>query len=155
MKKLSADQIKSGILLGKPEQVTVQVLVNGEESEFTTYIKPFNYQSAVANMKAYGENKEALAGILASCITDEYGVPTFTEDEVRLHFSQALVDIIWVKIVEINVMGKQTLKSTTEKNSSSKSRSQPQDQSKKSEQALLTKKLEPGQLTDKKEVAST
>lgn len=155
MKKLSADQIKSGILLGKPEQVTVQVLVNGEESEFTTYIKPFNYQSAVANMKAYGENKEALAGILASCITDEDGVPTFTEDEVRLHFSQALVDIIWVKIVEINVMGKQTLKLTTEKNSSSKSRSRPQDQSKKSEQALPTKKLEPGQLTDKKEVAST
>ncbi|MCU7696195.1 phage tail assembly chaperone family protein, TAC [Acinetobacter sp. AYS6] len=155
MKKLSADQIKSGILLGKPEQVTVQVLVNGEKSEFTTYIKPFNYQSAVANMKAYGENKEALAGILASCITDEHGVPTFTEDEVRLHFSQALVDIIWVKIVEINVMGKQTLKSTTEKSSSSKSRSQPQDQSKKSEQALPTKKLELGQLTDKKEVAST
>lgn len=155
MKKLSADQIKSGVLLGKPEQVTVQVLVNGEESEFTTYIKPFNYQSAVANMKAYGENKEALAGILASCITDEDGVPTFTEDEVRLHFSQALVDIIWVKIVEINVMGKQTLKSTTEKNSSSKSQSQPQDQLKKSKQPSPTKKLEPGQPTDKKEVVST
>ncbi|WP_336043028.1 hypothetical protein [Acinetobacter pittii] len=42
MKQLSPDQIKKGILIGKPEKVTVQVLVNGEESEFSTYIKPFN-----------------------------------------------------------------------------------------------------------------
>ncbi|HGF9411341.1 TPA: phage tail assembly chaperone family protein, TAC [Acinetobacter baumannii] len=148
MKQLSADQIKKGILIGKPEKVTVQVLVNGEESEFSTYIKPFNYQSAVANMKAYGENKEALAGILASCITDKDGTPTFTEDEVRLHFSQALVDIIWSKIVEINVLGKQTLKSTTEKSSLSKSQSLQVGQSKKLKRPSRTKKSKSGTPTE-------
>ncbi|EMI6975432.1 hypothetical protein B9Y01_10715 [Acinetobacter baumannii] len=148
MKQLSPDQIKKGILIGKPEKVTVQVLVNGEESEFSTYIKPFNYQSAVANMKAYGENKEALAGILASCITDKDGTPTFTEDEVRLHFSQALVDIIWSKIVEINVLGKQTLKSTTEKSSSSKSQSLQVGQSKKLKRPSRTKKSKSGTPTE-------
>lgn len=124
MKKLSLKDIKSGALMGKPEHVTVQIKVNGEDAEFDTYIQPFSYNTAVAQMKAYGENKEALAGILASVICDESGKLEFTEDEIRTHFNQALVDALWSKIFDVNVMGKQlSLTKTTKSSSRSASRS--------------------------------
>ena len=94
MKKLTLKDIKSGALMGKPEHVTVQIKVSGEDAEFDTHILPFSYSTAVAQMKAYGENKEALAGVLASVICDEKGQLAFTEDEIRTHFNQALVDAI-------------------------------------------------------------
>ncbi|WP_336023484.1 phage tail assembly chaperone family protein, TAC [Acinetobacter lwoffii] len=124
MKKLSLKDIKSGALMGKPELVTVHIKVNGEEMEYDTHVLPFSYSTAVAQMKAYGENKEALAGVLASVICDEKGKLTFTEDEVRTLFNQALVDAMWSKIVEINVLGKQpSLTKTTKSSSKSASRS--------------------------------
>ena len=76
--------------MGKPELVTVQIKLNGEEVDYDTYVLPFSYGTAVAQMKAYGENKEALAGVLASVICDEKGKLTFTEDEVRTLFNRAL-----------------------------------------------------------------
>lgn len=101
MKKLKIDQIKSGILIGKPVFATVQIKYEGEDAEFETYIKPFSYETAVANLRAMGEQKEALAGILSSCICDEKGEATFTEDEIRKHFNQSLVDAIWAKVVRL------------------------------------------------------
>ena len=118
MKKLTLKDIKSGALMGKPEHVTVQIKVSGEDAEFDTYILPFSYSTAVAQMKAYGENKEALAGVLASVICDEKGQLAFTEDEIRTHFNQALVDALWSKIVDINVLGKQLNSTKTTKSSS-------------------------------------
>lgn len=130
MKKLKIDQIKSGILIGKPVFATVQIKYEGEDAEFETYIKPFSYETAVANLRAIGEKKEALAGILSSCICDEKGEATFTEDEIRKHFNQSLVDAIWAKVVEINVLGK-TSNSAQTTNSSVKSPSPQDEQSKK------------------------
>lgn len=106
MKKLSLKDIKSGVLMGSPEKITVQIKLNGEDCEFDTYILPFSYETAVAQMRAYGEKKEALAGILASVICDEKGKVLFTEQEIRTKFNQAFVDSIWVKITEINLLGK-------------------------------------------------
>ena len=124
MKKLSLKDIKSGALMGKPEHVTVQIKVNGEDAEFDTHILPFSYNTAVAQMKAYGENKESLAGILASVICDKNGKLEFTEDEIRTHFNQALVDALWTKIFDVNVVGKQlSLTKTTKSSSKSVSRS--------------------------------
>ena len=114
MKKLSLKDIKSGFLMGKPEEITVNIKVHGEDCEFNTFILPFSYDTAVAQLKAFGEKKEALAGILASVICDADGKLVLTEEDVRKKFNQALVDAIWSKIVEINVLGKtQTLAQTT------------------------------------------
>lgn len=106
MKKLTLKNIKSGMLMGEPEKITVEIKVKGEDCEFDTFILPFSYDTAVAQLKAFGEKKEALAGILASVICDEKGELVFTETEIRKKFNQALVDAIWAKIVEINVLGK-------------------------------------------------
>lgn len=154
MKKLSLSEIKSGVLIGKPEKVTVQIKMNGEDAEFETFVKPFNYDSAVANMKAYGENKEALAGIIASCLCDEAGELVLTEEEIRKHFNQALVDAIWVKIIEVNVLGK-TSSSIQTTNSLSKSESQPAEPQAKPAKRSPSKKPNNTQPTSESMEAST
>lgn len=138
MKKLSLSEIKAGTLVKKVEKVTITIKANGEDAEFDTYIKPFSYATAVAQMKAYGEDKEALAGVLASCICNEAGELAFTEQEVRENFSQALVDAIWEKVYEINVLGK-PLKSQQKKSSSVKSQSPQDEQLPKSNSSKLEK----------------
>lgn len=138
MKKLSLKDIKSGVLMGKPEEITVQIKVSGEDCEFNTFILPFSYDTAVAQLKAFGEKKEALAGILASVICDKDGKLEFTEDDIRTKFNQALVDSIWAKIVEVNVLGKTpTLAQTT--NSSSKLESQVEKPTQKSKRSRSQK----------------
>ena len=138
MKKLSLKDIKSGMLMGKPEEITVQIKVSGEDCEFNTFILPFSYDTAVAQLKAFGEKKEALAGILASVICDKDGKLEFTEDDIRTKFNQALVDSIWAKIVEVNVLGKTpTLAQTT--NSSSKLESQVEKPTQKSKRSRSQK----------------
>lgn len=153
MKKLSLKDIKSGLLMGKPEEITVKIKVGGEDCEFNTFILPFSYDTAVAQLKAFGEKKEALAGILASVICDKDGKLEFTEVDVRTKFNQALVDAIWSKIVEINVLGKtQTLAQTT--NLLSKSGSQQVTRSQKSKPSR-SPKLKSTQRTSKNTAAST
>ena len=125
MKKLTLADIKSGVLVKGLQKVTVQIKVDGEDAEFDTYIKPFSYATAVAQMKAYGEDKEALAGVLASCLADEKGELIFTEEDVRTHFSQGLVDAIWEKIYDINFLGKNG--KSQEKTSSSVKSPSPQE----------------------------
>lgn len=153
MKKLSLKDIKSGLLMGKPEEITVKIKVGGEDCEFNTFILPFSYDTAVAQLKAFGEKKEALAGILASVICDKDGKLEFTEDDVRTKFNQALVDAIWSKIVEVNVLGKtQTLAQTT--NLLSKSGSQQVARSQKSKPSR-SQKSKSTQRTSKNTAAST
>lgn len=132
MKKLSLTDIKSGLLVSKLEKVAVDLVVDGEECEFEIYIKPFSYSTAIAQMRAYGENREALAGVLASCLCDEKGELAFTEDEVRENFSQLLVDAIWEKVYEVNSLGKEKPSPKTKK-SSAKSQSQQENPSEKLE----------------------
>lgn len=153
MKKLSLKDIKSGALMGKPEPVTVQIKVNGEVVEFDTHVLPFSYSTAVAQMKAYGENKEALAGVLASVICDDKGNLTFTEDEIRTLFNQELVDAMWTKIVDINVLGKQ-LNSVETTKSSLKSASRSENPTVKS-QTSRTEKSESTLLTSENTEVST
>lgn len=102
MKKLSLDEIKAGALIGEPVPVSIKIMFNDEEAEVDTYIKPFNYETAVASLSAYAEKKESLAGIIASCVTDKKGKPVFTEQQVRQHFNQHLVEAAWQKIYEVN-----------------------------------------------------
>lgn len=147
MKKLSIDQIKKGDLLGKPEKITVSIMFNGEPAEFDTHILPFSYKTAIAQMQAYGEKKEALAGMLASVICDEDGNPVFTEEDVREKFNQALVDAIWNKVVDINMLGKKS-NSVPKTSSSSKSVSPSGRQSAKSKRSR-TRKLSNTQPTSK------
>lgn len=122
MKKITLDDIKTGKVLGSIEKVTINVPIGDEEYEFDTHIKPFSYNTAVAQLKAYSEDKESLAGVIASCLCDEKGVLLFTEGDVRDKFSQALVDATWEKIYEVNSLGK-SKKLTQKTKSSAKSQS--------------------------------
>lgn len=149
MKKLTLDEIKAGVLVKGLEKVTVQLKVEGEDAEFDTFVKPFSYATAVAQLKAYGEDKEALAGVLASCLCDETGGLIFTEDDVRKHFSQSLVDAIWEKVYDVNFLGK-TSKSQQKTNSSVKSQSQQEVPSQKSASST-SKKSKHGQPTETSE----
>ena len=106
MKKLTLAEIKSGVLVDAPEKIEVEIMVKGEPCSFETYIKIMDYSTAVAQMKAGLEKKEALASVLADCIVDESGEKQFTEDEVRQNFSKPLIDVIWEKIIEKNFLGK-------------------------------------------------
>lgn len=144
MKKLSLNDIKSGVLMTEPEQIKVQIKLNGEDAEFDTYILPFSYDTAVAQMKAYGEKKEALAGILASVICDKKGKLIFTETDVRTKFNQALVDAIWTKIVEVNMLGKKpSLAPTTNLSSKSESQSEKPTAKSKSSKSQKSKDTQP------------
>ena len=118
MKKLSLNEIKSGALIGKPQQVTVQIQVDGEDCEFDTHIKPFSYATVVARWKAVGENKEALAGTIASCVCDEAGELQFTEDQVREKFSEQLIEAVWQKIYDVNNIGGKSTTTSSEKTNS-------------------------------------
>lgn len=126
MKKITLEDIKTGKVLGSIEKVTINVPIGDEEYEFDTHIKPFSYNTAVAQLKAYSEDKESLAGVIASCLCDEKGVLLFTEDDVRDKFSQALVDATWEKIYEVNSLGKS--KKLTQKTKSSVKSPSPQEE---------------------------
>ena len=138
MKKLSIAQIKNGECRGAPEFVTVEFKLHGEDTSIDLYILPFGYSTSVAQMQAFGEKKESLAGILASCICDASGTLEFTEDDIRTKFPQSLVEAIWSKVIEVNVMGK-TQSSNPKPNSSVKSPSQQAKASKKSKNSRSTK----------------
>ncbi len=117
-KKLSLADIKSGILIDTPEKITVEIMVSGEPCEFETHIKIMDYSTAIAQMQANQEKKEALASILADCIVNEEGEPEFTEAEIRQHFSKPLIDAVWAEILKKNFLGKATAKQNLkEKNS--------------------------------------
>lgn len=114
-KKLSLASIKAGALVGSPVPATIEIMVNGEESEIETFISPANYQTAIASYQAYAENKEAMAGIIASRIVDEKGAPEFTEAEVRQFFNDSLTIAVWSKIYEVDHpdVGKDSATTTT------------------------------------------
>jgi hypothetical protein len=117
-KKLSLADIKAGILIDTPEKITVEIMVSGEPCEFETHIKIMDYSTAIAQMQANQENKEALASILEDCIVNEEGEPEFTEAEIRQHFSKPLIDAVWAEILKKNFLGKVTAKQNLkEKNS--------------------------------------
>ena len=138
MKKIDIAQIKAGVLISKPQPVTVPIKFNGEDAEFSTFIKPYSYATTVAKLRAFGEQKEALAGILAASICDEEGNLQFTEDEVRKNFSHDLAEAIWNQVVNVNALGK-TSTSQKKPNSSVKSPSQQAKASKKSKNSRSTK----------------
>ena len=113
MKKLTLAEIKSGVLVDAPEKIEVEITVKGEPCSFETHIKIMDYSTAVAQMKAGVEKKEALASILADCIVDESGNQQFTEDEIRQHFNKPLIDALWEKIIEKNFLGKVNIPKTS------------------------------------------
>lgn len=114
MKKISIDEIKQGNgLVGAPVPVTIQFVLDGEDVELDTYIRKFSYASAVAKFRSFQagqsddagappQDQTALAGIIASCVTDKKGKLIFSENDVREKFSQGLVEALWSKIYELN-----------------------------------------------------
>lgn len=150
-KKISIAEIQSGALIGTPVVISVPITLGGEECEFDTHVKPFSYATVVARWNAVGENKEALAGTIASCICDETGKPSFTEDEVRTNFSQELIEALWDKILEVNNIGGKLKKTNSEKTNSSPSLPSTEsvvEPSKKSKKISHSKKSSIGKNTD-------
>lgn len=119
MNKLSVDEILSGALVGKPELIEVDIVVNGEPRTFETHIKIMDYETAKAQMNANNEGREGLACILADCIVTESGEPIFTEEQVRKNFNKHLIQAIWDKILEKNFLGKSSTPKTSLPNSKS------------------------------------
>lgn len=101
-KKISLAAIKKGELVGAPVPVTIDIVVNGEECEIDAFIKPASYDTAIKRYQAYGENKEALAGIIATRVVNAKGKPEFTEDQVREYFNDALTEAVFAKITEVD-----------------------------------------------------
>ena len=157
-KKLSIADIKSGILIDAPEKITVQITVKGEPCEFETHIKIMDYSTAIAQMQANQENKEALASILADCILNEQGEPEFTEEEIRNNFSKPLIDAIWKEILKKNFLGKgTTTTNSNEKNSgqNSSSMASVEEQLQKPNEPLAIESLSSGDNTEQSEAVST
>ncbi|WP_252715350.1 phage tail assembly chaperone family protein, TAC [Acinetobacter bereziniae] len=153
MKKLSISQIKKGECRGAPELATIEFKLHGEDTSVDFYILPFGYSTSVAQMQAFGEKKEALAGMLASVICDEEGNLIFSEDDVRKLFNDTLTDATWNKVVEINVLGKKS-NSPKKTNSSSKSDSRSASRTQKSK-SLNTEKSKDIQPTSENTEVST
>ncbi|WP_338562552.1 phage tail assembly chaperone family protein, TAC [Acinetobacter sp. KS-LM10] len=118
-KKISIAEIQSGALIGTPVAISVPITLGEDECEFDTHVKPFSYATVVARWSAVGQNKEALAGTIASCVCDEKGKLLFTEDEVRANFSEELIEALWAKIIEVNNIGGKLKKTNSEKMNSS------------------------------------
>lgn len=118
-KKISIAEIQSGALIGTPVAISVPITLGEDECEFDTHVKPFSYATVVARWNAVGQNKEALAGTIASCVCDEKGKLLFTENEVRENFSEELIETIWSKIIEVNNIGGKLKKMNSEKTNSS------------------------------------
>ena len=155
-KKLSLADIKAGILIDTPEKITVEIMVSGELCEFETHIKIMDYSTAIAQMQANQEKKEALASILADCIVNEEGEPEFTEAEIRKHFSKPLIDAVWAEILKKNFLGKATAKpNLNEKNSgqSLSSMESVEEPLPKPSKALVTENISTGGNTESAEEA--
>lgn len=120
-KKISIAEIQSGALIGTPVAISVPITLGEEECEFDTHVKPFSYATVVARWSAVSQNKEALAGTIASCVCDEKGKLLFTEAQVRENFSEELIEAIWEKIIEVNNIKGKLKKKNSEKTSSSQS----------------------------------
>ena len=155
-KKLSLADIKAGILIDTPEKITVEIMVSGELCEFETHIKIMDYSTAIAQMQANQENKEALASILADCIVDEKGEPEFTEAEIRQHFSKPLIDAVWAEILKKNFLGKVTAKQNLKEKNSGQSLSSTALEAEplpKPSEALVTENTSTGGNTESAEEA--
>ena len=155
-KKLSLADIKAGILIDTPEKITVEIMVSGEPCEFETHIKIMDYSTAIAQMQANQEKKEALASILADCIVDEKGEPEFTEAEIRQHFSKPLIDAVWAEILKKNFLGKATAKQNLKEKNSGQSLSSTALEAEplpKPSEALVTENTSTGGSTESAEEA--
>ena len=149
-KKISIAEIQSGALIGTPVAISVPITLGDDECEFDTHVKPFSYATVVARWNAVGQNKEALADTIASCICDEKGKLSFTENEVRENFSEELIEALWAKIIEVNNIGGKLKKMSSEKTNSSQnspSTESVETLSKKSKKISRSKKSNIGENT--------
>jgi len=159
MNKLSVDDILAGVLVGKPELIQVDIVVEGKPCSFETYIKIMDYETAKAQMNANTEGREGLASILADCIVTEDGERVFTEEQVRAKFNKHLIDAIWQKILEKNFLGKSSTQKKSSTNlksgrNSSKTASRAR-QSQKQKRNSVTENFSSGNSTDIAGEAST
>ncbi len=61
---------------------TVKLANDDGEVEFTVFVRPLSYRSALSEIAASQQNKDALAARIASSICDEDGRPIFTIEDI-------------------------------------------------------------------------
>ena len=112
--KLGIDTLeKAGAFAGAPVEREISWEQDGEEMTATTFVRKLSYQSAVADIKASKDNRDVVAGRIASCICDKKGKPVFTADDItgesdpeRGPLNHNLTVALLVAISEVNGLGK-------------------------------------------------
>lgn len=61
---------------------TVKLATDDGEVEFTVFVRPLSYRSALSEISASQQNKDALAARIASSICNEDGEPIFSIEDV-------------------------------------------------------------------------
>ena len=112
---LTLDSLKEmGAFTGAPVEKEITWKQGDKEHTATVFVRRLSYKSAVSDIKAMqSEEKDVIAGRIASCICDKSGKPIFTPEDVTGdadpdrgpldgNLTMALVTVIG----EVNELGK-------------------------------------------------
>lgn len=109
IKKLQA----IGAFTGGIVKREIEFEARGKVHKFDVYVRPLSYQSAVAELAAVANKKDAVASRIASSICDENGNPVFTAEDItgeadpeRGQMDGGLVIALLSAIGEVNGLGK-------------------------------------------------
>jgi hypothetical protein len=83
-KKLTLDQLKTtkSIFAGRPVPEKVQWSNDGEDYEIDVFVRPYNYDSAVAHLDSLRTGTDTTATRIAYAIVDDAGTPIFTPADI-------------------------------------------------------------------------
>lgn len=112
-------------------QHDIEWVQDGETYTATVYVRPMSYHTAVAEISATRNGKDALAARIAECICDEKGTPIFTAADItgeadpdnRGPLCSALIYALLGAIGSVSSMGKKKRRSATTKSSGTNSSS--------------------------------
>jgi len=114
--KLTLDNLKTaGAFTGRPVEKEIEWTQGDEEFKATVFIRPMGYQTATADIMAFGGKIDGIAGRIAASVCDENGKPVFTVDDItgeadpeRGSLDGALTVALLYAIQEVNELGKNT-----------------------------------------------
>ncbi|MBS4155241.1 phage tail assembly chaperone family protein, TAC [Cobetia sp. MC34] len=124
--KLSLDSLAAAGAFAPSQLVEKQVeFDNGEEVvEFTVFIKPLSYRTAVSEITASQASKDPLAARIANSICDKSGAPVFSIEDItgesdpeRGELSGALTIALLSAITEVSGLGKRKSRLALKKSS--------------------------------------
>jgi len=82
--KLGVDVLQSaGAFIGAPVRKTITWEQDGAQLSAVTCVRKLSYRSAVADVRAFGDSGNMVAGRIAACICDEEGKPIFTVGDIN------------------------------------------------------------------------